>query len=143
MSYMSQNFRLFLVSNLSVLNFRIFLLMYPGYCAGAVNHDPLQIYSDFMRVRVGNGCRNLLQRGVTIAELTTRSADGMSCQSEMVMLHHRTPWTTDQCDHELRKPFKVEQSLGYQIDGMIKKRGQITKQLFNLILIKSFHDPSI
>ena len=30
MSCMSQNFRLFLVSNLSVLNFRIFLLMYPG-----------------------------------------------------------------------------------------------------------------
>ena len=30
MSYMSQNFRLFHVSNLSVRNFRIFLLMYPG-----------------------------------------------------------------------------------------------------------------
>ena len=30
MSCMSQNFRLFPVSNLSVLNFRIFLLMYPG-----------------------------------------------------------------------------------------------------------------
>ena len=30
MSCMSQNFRLFLVLNLSVLNFRIFLLMYPG-----------------------------------------------------------------------------------------------------------------
>ena len=30
MSYMSQNFRLFLVSNLSVQNFRIFLLMYSG-----------------------------------------------------------------------------------------------------------------
>ena len=30
MSYISQNFRLFQVSNLSVLNFRIFLLMYPG-----------------------------------------------------------------------------------------------------------------
>ena len=29
-SYMNQNFRSFLVSNLSVLNFRIFLLMYPG-----------------------------------------------------------------------------------------------------------------
>ena len=29
MSCMSQNFRLFLVSNLSVQNFRIFLLMYP------------------------------------------------------------------------------------------------------------------
>ena len=28
--YASQNFRLFLVSNLSVQNFRIFLLMYPG-----------------------------------------------------------------------------------------------------------------
>ena len=27
---MSQNFRLFHVSNLSVRNFRIFLLMYPG-----------------------------------------------------------------------------------------------------------------
>ena len=27
---MSQNFRLFLASNLSVLNFQIFLLMYPG-----------------------------------------------------------------------------------------------------------------
>ena len=33
MSYMSQNFRLFLVSDLSVLNFQIFLLMYPG-CGG-------------------------------------------------------------------------------------------------------------
>ena len=30
MSYTSQNFRLFHVSNLSVRNFRIFLLMYPG-----------------------------------------------------------------------------------------------------------------
>ena len=30
MSCMSQNFRLFHVSNLSVRNFRIFLLMYPG-----------------------------------------------------------------------------------------------------------------
>ena len=30
MSYMSQNFRLFHVSNLSVRNFRIFLLMYTG-----------------------------------------------------------------------------------------------------------------
>ena len=30
MSYMSQNFRLFHVSNLPFLNFRIFLLMYPG-----------------------------------------------------------------------------------------------------------------
>ena len=30
MSYISQNFRLFLVSNLSVQNFRIFLLMYLG-----------------------------------------------------------------------------------------------------------------
>ena len=30
MSYMSQYFRLFLVSNLYVLNLRIFLLMYPG-----------------------------------------------------------------------------------------------------------------
>ena len=30
MSYTSQNFRLFQVSNLSVLNFRICLLMYPG-----------------------------------------------------------------------------------------------------------------
>ena len=30
MSYTSQNFRLFHVSNLFVLNFRIFLLMYPG-----------------------------------------------------------------------------------------------------------------
>ena len=30
MSCMSQNFRLFLVSNLSVQNFRIFQLMYPG-----------------------------------------------------------------------------------------------------------------
>ena len=29
-SYMSQNFCLIGVSNLSVLNFRIFLLMYPG-----------------------------------------------------------------------------------------------------------------
>ena len=29
MSYMSQNFHLFIVSNLSVLNFRNFLLMYP------------------------------------------------------------------------------------------------------------------
>ena len=29
MSYMSENFCLFPVSNLSVLNFRIFLLMYP------------------------------------------------------------------------------------------------------------------
>ena len=32
MSCMSQNFRLFLVSNLSVLNFRFFLLM----CTGSV-----------------------------------------------------------------------------------------------------------
>ena len=31
MSYMSQNFCLFPVSSLSVLNFRIFLLMYPEY----------------------------------------------------------------------------------------------------------------
>ena len=31
--YMSQNFRLFLASNLSVLNFRFFLLMYPGSLA--------------------------------------------------------------------------------------------------------------
>ena len=30
MSYMNQNFRLFHESNLSVRNFRIFLLMYPG-----------------------------------------------------------------------------------------------------------------
>ena len=30
MSYMSQNFRLFLASNLSFLNFRTFPLMYPG-----------------------------------------------------------------------------------------------------------------
>ena len=30
MSYISQSFRLFLVSNLSVRNFRICLLMYPG-----------------------------------------------------------------------------------------------------------------
>ena len=30
MSYVSQNLRLFHVQNLSVLNFRIFLLMYPG-----------------------------------------------------------------------------------------------------------------
>ena len=34
MSCMSQNFRLFLVSNLSVQNFRIFLLMYPGSMNG-------------------------------------------------------------------------------------------------------------
>ena len=33
MSCMSQNFRLFLVSNLSVLNFLFFLLMYPGSAA--------------------------------------------------------------------------------------------------------------
>ena len=31
-SHMSGSFRLFLASNLSVLNFRIFLLMYPGQC---------------------------------------------------------------------------------------------------------------
>ena len=31
---MSQNFRLFLASNLSVLNFRIFLLVYPGSVYG-------------------------------------------------------------------------------------------------------------
>ena len=35
MSCTSQNFRLFHVSNLSVRNFRIFLLMYPG----SMNHD--------------------------------------------------------------------------------------------------------
>ena len=34
MSYMSQNFRLFIASNLSVLNFIIFLLMYPGSLSG-------------------------------------------------------------------------------------------------------------
>ena len=36
----SQNFRLFHVSNLSVLNFRIFLLMYPAY-AGATGRGSL------------------------------------------------------------------------------------------------------
>ena len=35
MSCMSQNFRLFLASNLSVQNFRIFLLMYPGSVSGS------------------------------------------------------------------------------------------------------------
>ena len=35
MSCMSQNFRLFHVSNLSVRNFRIFLLMYPGPVSAA------------------------------------------------------------------------------------------------------------
>ena len=35
MSYTSQNFRLFHVSNLSVRNFRIFLLMYPGSMSAA------------------------------------------------------------------------------------------------------------
>ena len=35
MSCMSQNFRLFQVSNLSVRNFRIFLLMYPGSVMGS------------------------------------------------------------------------------------------------------------
>ena len=38
MSYMRQNLRLFPVSTLSVLNFRVFLLMYPGsvtHCAFA------------------------------------------------------------------------------------------------------------
>ena len=34
MSFMSQNFRLFHLSNLSVRNFRIFLLMYPGSVIG-------------------------------------------------------------------------------------------------------------
>ena len=38
MSYTSQNFRLFHGSNLSVLNFRIFLLMYPGSPSGC--HRP-------------------------------------------------------------------------------------------------------
>ena len=38
MSYMSSNFRFFLVSNKTVLNFRIFLLMYPiSYDAGEVH----------------------------------------------------------------------------------------------------------
>ena len=35
MTCMSQNFRLFHVSNLSVVNFRIFALMYPGWVMGA------------------------------------------------------------------------------------------------------------
>ena len=39
MSCMSQNFSLFHVSNLSVRNFRIFLLMYTGYMARSQNED--------------------------------------------------------------------------------------------------------
>ena len=42
MNCISQNFRLLHVWNLSVLNFRFFLLMYPGYCfvssGGACHH---------------------------------------------------------------------------------------------------------
>ena len=40
MSCMTQNFRLFLLSNLSVLNFRIFLLMYSGLL---FSYTPLEI----------------------------------------------------------------------------------------------------
>ena len=40
MSCMSQNFRLLHVSNLSVRNFRIFLLMYPG---SALRGGPLVV----------------------------------------------------------------------------------------------------
>ena len=46
-SYTSQNFRLCHVSNLFVLNFRIFLLMYPGVClrvrlTGSARRGPSQ-----------------------------------------------------------------------------------------------------
>ena len=40
MNYISQNFRLFYVSNLSVLNFWIFLLMYPGSVPAATSARP-------------------------------------------------------------------------------------------------------
>ena len=50
MSHVSQNFRLFHVSNLSVLNFRIFLLMYPGSSVAggrpaAPDRPPMQVCS--------------------------------------------------------------------------------------------------
>ena len=44
MSCVSQNFHLFHVANLSVLNFRIFLLMYPGSVS---SHDPA---TPFLRI---------------------------------------------------------------------------------------------
>ena len=42
MSYMSQNFRLFHTSNLSVINFRFFLFMYPGSAAGVAVLRPAE-----------------------------------------------------------------------------------------------------
>ena len=39
MNHMTQHFLLFLVSNLSVLNFRTFLLMYPGLSFQATDDD--------------------------------------------------------------------------------------------------------
>ena len=42
MSCMSQNFRLFHVSNLSVRNFRIFLLMYPGSMLAVLHRSVYQ-----------------------------------------------------------------------------------------------------
>ena len=50
MSCISQNFRLFHVSNLSVRNFRIFLLMYPGSiycdtCSSGSDHDQISSWS--------------------------------------------------------------------------------------------------
>ena len=62
MSCMSQNFRLFHVSNLSVRNFRIFLLMYPGsvyhpqltheFGGGGGADDRRQIWSDERHARL-------------------------------------------------------------------------------------------
>ena len=64
MSCMSQNFRLFLVSNLSVQNFWIFLLMYPGSlcrrCTDEVG-DPGEFYG-FVASQCGGigGCRQII-----------------------------------------------------------------------------------
>ena len=43
MSYMSQNFRLFHASNLFVLNFLIFLLVYSGVTESAVKQDETRL----------------------------------------------------------------------------------------------------
>ena len=63
---MSQNFRLFHVSNLSVRNFRIFLLMYPGslpcYCCrlvGPRRSEPVLILRPARLSRDRSGCFNL------------------------------------------------------------------------------------
>ena len=73
-SYMSQNSRVFLVSNLSIQNFRIFLLMYPGSLTVPRLHHSDQPLTIAIEETAGGGfrCQGEEQEHSSIQELLTQ-----------------------------------------------------------------------